>query len=94
LVKGWKFPALNFNVTDQSHPMYIKILLTLTLLAAVKCSFSQDTTGGTKPNFIFPLHRSKPRPVTVKANTQYPAANAVGPAKKKNSKKKIKKVSG
>jgi len=87
-----KFPALNFNDPVQSHSMHIKILLTLTLLAAAKCSFSQDTTGGTKPNFIIPLHRSKPRPATVTTTTEYRAGNTAAPAKKKNSKRKSKKV--
>lgn len=36
--------------------MRIKILLAIGLIAAAKCSISQDTTGGTRPSFIIPLH--------------------------------------
>jgi hypothetical protein len=45
--------------------MTIKILLMIPLLAAAKCSFSQDTTGGTRPTFIIPLHKAKPKDVNT-----------------------------
>ena len=68
--------------------MQIKILLTLTMLAAAQCSFSQDTTGGTRPTLVIPLHRSKTKTSVVKTTTEYPAEKTIMPVKKKSAKKR------
>jgi hypothetical protein len=72
--------------------MTVKILLTITLLAAAKCSFSQDTTGGTRATFIIPLHRAKPKDVnTNNASARATDGTVTGLPEKINAPKAKKK---
>ena len=40
--------------------MQLKIILTGALIGITSQGFSQDTTGGTRPALIIPLHRKAP----------------------------------
>ena len=71
--------------------MHIKIILTGALIAIASLGFSQDTTGGTRPALIIPLHRKAP---TDKTNLSGKQAYIIeSPADKKTNPGGVKRPS-
>lgn len=67
------------------------LIFTTMFLAAASGAFAQDTTGGTRPNFIIPLHKTKTaavqEPDADKLGTYNPTETPTPVVKPKKAKK-------